>query len=54
MEKPCYHSCGHIFDSIIIKLGQDACLGTKKVIARVKNKFVGLFGFFLFLRHVNT
>jgi hypothetical protein len=27
MEKPCQHSRGHIDDSIIIKLGQDACLG---------------------------
>jgi hypothetical protein len=27
MEKPCYHSRGHTFDSTVMKLGQDACLG---------------------------
>jgi hypothetical protein len=26
MEKPFQHSIGHIFDSIVIKLSQDACL----------------------------
>jgi hypothetical protein len=27
MEKSCKHSGGHIFDSIVILLGLDACLG---------------------------
>jgi hypothetical protein len=26
-KKPCQHSSGHIFDSLVMKLGQDACLG---------------------------
>jgi hypothetical protein len=28
MDNPCYHYSGHIFfDSTVMKLGQDACLG---------------------------
>jgi hypothetical protein len=27
MDNPCLHSSGHIFDSPVMKLGQNACLG---------------------------
>jgi hypothetical protein len=27
MDNPCYYCSGHIFDSPVMKLGQNACLG---------------------------
>jgi hypothetical protein len=37
-KQSCYHSCGQIFDLVVIKLGQNACLGMKNYVTGAKNR----------------